>query len=182
MLGLVSEIFSTMLEPLVSKSRAIEHHNLLAIFEWRVGELTDSEEYNNSLPGQMGLPSSLVLEIIKLTLLVYLERASGIHPSQSVKMSLRIQKAFTIFSQLEIWHRQLPLLILGCEARTDKDRMVIIDLISRTEQSIGGQSFGNLKSLIQSLWSQDDLAERELHYTDKIRAVLSSSNNLPLFV
>jgi len=64
--------------------------------------------------------------------------------------------------------RQFPLLILGCEARTDEDRMVVLDLISGTEQSKSVCTLGNVKSLIQSLWAQDDLTEQELGYVDKV--------------
>jgi hypothetical protein len=39
-----------------------------------------------------------------------------------------------------------------------------------------------MKGIIQSLWVQDELAERDLGYTDKIKAILSSSEILPSFI
>jgi hypothetical protein len=46
-----------------------------------------------------------------------------------------------------------------CEARTDEDRVVILDLISRTEENTSVRSLQGIKGIIQSLWVQDDLAD-----------------------
>ena len=96
-------------------------------------------------------------------------------------MRSRIEKSLLIFSRAATLQRQFPLLILGCEARTDEDRMVVLDLMSRTEKNTGIRNLQCMRGIIQSLWAQDDLAEKEIGYTEKMRAVLSSSGILPSF-
>jgi hypothetical protein len=59
---------------------------------------------------------------------------------------------------------------------------VVLDLISRTEENTSVRSLRGMKGIIQSLWAQDDLAEHDLGYTDKIKAILSSSEVLPSFI
>jgi hypothetical protein len=130
----------------------------------------------------MDTEDSRALEIFQLALLVYIERASGGSPEKSEKLRTWLNKAFAIFSQLDTWQRQFPLLILGCEARTDEERMVILDLISRTEENTSVRNLRGMQGIIQSLWAQDDLAEQDLGYTDKIKAILSSSKVLPSFI
>jgi hypothetical protein len=126
----------------------------------------------------MDTEDSRTLEIFQLALLVFIERASGGSPGKSEKLRTWLNKAYAIFSQLKTWQRQFPLLILGYEARTDEDRMVILDLISRTEENTSVRSLQGMKGL----WAQDDLAEQDLGYTDKINAILSSSEVLPSFI
>lgn len=182
MLTLASEAFGVVLDERDVRSRGIDYNSLLTILEWKIKNLPILATYDDQQPGQMLSERSMSLKIFQLAILVYLERASGGVPGQSAKMRARINSAFSIFSQLETYRRQLPLFIIGCEARTDADRAVMLDLIYRTERDSGARSLGNMKCLIQSLWAQDDLAERELGYLDKMDAVLGSSKILPAFV
>ena len=170
------------LEPPDARLRGVDYKNLLTMFEWRIRKFRACEVRKDSPPGQMATEDSRTLEIFQLALLVFIERASGGSPGKSEKLRTLLNKAFAIFSQLKTWQRKFPLLILGCEARTDEDRMVVLDLISRTEENTSVRSLRGMKGIIQSLWAQDDLAEHDLGYTDKIKAILSSSEVLPSFI
>jgi len=181
-LRLISEVFNLVWELSDTCSSGVSHRNLLTILEWKIRKLPVLEEHKHPHPGQTVTEDSMMQEVVQLTLLVYIERVTGSSPGQSENMRSRIGRAFAIFSLVETWQRQFPLLILGCEARTDEERLVILDLISRTEENTSVRSLGSMKGILQSLWAQDDLAERELGYTDKIRAVLSSSEILPSFI
>jgi hypothetical protein len=170
------------LEPSDAQLRGVDYKNLLTMFEWRIRKFRACEVRKIPIPGQMDTEDSRALEIFQLALLVYIERASGGTPRKSEKLRTWLSKAFAIFSQLETWQRQFPLLILGCEARTDEERMVILDLISRTEENTSVRNLRGMQGIIQSLWAQDDLAEQDVGYTDKIKAILSSSEVLPSFI
>jgi Fungal specific transcription factor domain len=179
---LVSEVFNVVLEPGEARWGGTDEKNALTILEWKIRNFPVVCTFQNPpAPSAMAIDDSQSQVLFQLALLVYLERASGGSFVQSETMRSRLDAAFTIFSQLKTLHRQFPLLILGCEARSDEHRMVVLDLISRTEESTHVRSLQNLKGIIQSLWAQDDLAERDLGYTDKITAVLSSSTILPSF-
>ncbi|KAF4634342.1 hypothetical protein G7Y89_g3766 [Cudoniella acicularis] len=182
MVKLMSDVFNMVLEPLEARPHGLDHQNLLTILEWKIRqdpalEGPKAQSACQELPGH-----DLTLETFQLSLLVYVERLVDRTPGQSAKMRSIIEKAMAVFSQLESLDRQFPLLILGCEARSDRHRMVVLDLIARTENRGGVRSPQGIKSLIQSLWAQDDLSEQEIPYMDKIHAVLSSSAILPALV
>lgn len=123
-----------------------------------------------------------IMELYRLATLTYLERASGNQSRQSNKLSRWTKKAFTMLSELETCRWQFPLLIFGCEAWCDDRRMIIMKLISRTEKSAHVRSFNTISSIIQFIWVQDDIAEQELIYFDKLSVILGSSATMPVFL
>ncbi|CAJ2507810.1 Uu.00g089960.m01.CDS01 [Anthostomella pinea] len=185
MLKMAAEIFNVVLEPDEARSRGIDIQNLLTVLEQKLTSfpLPAEPAVDSAHGGRAMLSEDLAtMAIFQLTLLVYLERAAGGPPAQSGKMKSRLKRAFAMFARLETFQRQFPLLILGCEARTDADRIVVLDLIARTERDTGVRSLQGTKALLQSFWAQDDLAETGVAYIDKFNAVFSSSDILPAFV
>lgn len=154
----------------------MNHKNLLLVLEHRIRNFAAYE-----CPPLSG-PEDLTIQVFQLALLVYLERTSGMSLRQSQEIEVRIERAFRLFERLETMERQFPVLILGCEARRDEDRVVVLDLIERTERRTGARSFRSTRRVLERLWAQDDLMERELGYTEKMRTILSSGENLLSFV
>ena len=123
------------------------------------------------------------MELYQLSALLYLTRASGntLTPSQAPQW---IDRAFTIFAQLELCSRQLPLFILGIEARNDEERITILDLFERSEGTVLSKC---ALFMMQCVWKQDDLAGaggggRELDYVEKLGAIISSCDVMMTFV
>jgi len=181
MLRLASEVFNVISDPIEARSRGVNHKNLLMVLEWKLKKMPVSETPKNPVPSSFFMEDTRSLELFQLALLIYLERVTGGSPRQSATIRVRIDRAFALFSQTKALHRQFPLLIIGCEARTDEERMAVLDLISRTDDHTGVCSLQRIKRIIQSLWAQDDLTERDLGYADKIKAVCSSNRILPSF-
>ncbi|XXH02444.1 hypothetical protein Hte_008819 [Hypoxylon texense] len=129
-----------------------------------------------------GSETATVVELYQLALLVYLHQLSGKLLDEPAKTQQRIERAFALFSRIDSCERQFPVFILGCEARTDEQRAVILDLISRTEKNVSSRSFLHVRLLLQAVWAQDDLADRELHYWDKLSSIISCASILPTFV
>ena len=169
------------LEPQGILTRRSQNKNLLTILEWKVRRFPACDLLQDATRSSTTIDDSRSQELFQLALLVYLERVAGGTPKESANMRERLKRAFCIFSGMGTMQRQFPLLILGCEARTDEERMVVLDLIARTEEHTSVRSLESVKSIIQSLWAQDDLAEREIDYGDKMTAVVSSSFILPSF-
>ena len=182
MLNLVLKVFNTILSPPSRASWEAENKNLLTVLEWEIRKFNIVKGPPPDIPPCHITEDWRDLELFQLTLLVYLERASGRSSGQSGKLRLRINKAFTIFSQLGTCQRRFPLLILGCEAQTDEERIVLLDLVTRTEENSSVRNFRSMKDILQSLWAQDDLAEKNLGYSEKIKAVLNSSEILLSFI
>ncbi|KAK1143773.1 hypothetical protein N8T08_006174 [Aspergillus melleus] len=138
-----------------------------------------------SMPGDEAIISpkyATMTELFQLSMLVYLNRATGnlLEPSHMTEQ--RIHQGLAILSQLDTCERQFPLLVLGCEARTDEERVRILDLIERTEESTSSRSSFLVKTLITSIWVQNDLAGGQLDYMEKLSSLISCCNIMPTFV
>ncbi|KAJ0414191.1 hypothetical protein BJY00DRAFT_295510 [Aspergillus carlsbadensis] len=123
------------------------------------------------------------LELFRLSILIYLARMTNTALEPTNTTQSHIKRAFTILRTLKSSPRQLPLFILGCEARSDEERCTILELIARTENSASSRSTFIVRALTKAVWVQDDLAgERELDYRGKMDAIVSVCSLLPTFV
>ncbi|KAK0671280.1 fungal-specific transcription factor domain-containing protein [Cercophora samala] len=163
-----------------SRKDTEDYKNFLQILDWRIRslsfftpEIVENPEGDDSL---------LILELYQLALLIYLSRASNNMINQSFRTERYLAQAFSILPRLRSCNRQFPVFILGCEARNDEYRAVILDLISRTELEESSRSFNHVKLLLQAVWAQDDLADGEVDYWEKISYVISCCRIAPSFV
>lgn len=116
-------------------------------------------------------------------MLVYLNRSSEGLIDRPARMQQQIDKSFAIFNRLNCCKQQFPILIIGCEARTDEQRVVILDVISRTEKLGSSRPCNYLKRILQAVWAQDDLADgNNISYRDKLTSVMSHCIIIPCFV
>ncbi|KAL2862299.1 Zn(II)2Cys6 transcription factor [Aspergillus lucknowensis] len=132
---------------------------------------------------EMGVDTTLAL--FHAAILVYLNRRTRHALEPASETARRIQGAFQTFSTLESCERQFPLFILGCEARTDEARCVVLELIARTEKAASSRSLYIVRKLIEAVWVQDDLAAGggvAVDYGEKMSAVISVPWILPTFV
>ncbi|KAH8904639.1 hypothetical protein BR93DRAFT_980391 [Coniochaeta sp. PMI_546] len=152
-----------------------EHTNFLKILDWRI-RTTPVPPASGEIPDM-----PLMLELYRLGMLVYLNRANP-KLSPSSRTQEHVDRGFEIFTQLRSCDRQFPIFVLGCEARSDEQRAVVLDLICRTERGVSSRSFNYCRILLQSVWAQDDLAGGELDYMDKLSYVISCCKIVPTFV
>lgn len=148
----------------------------MKILEWRIRSiLLAPDAHDNS-------ETASVLELYRLAMLVYLNRASGNLLNQATMIQKQTEKAFAIISALNSCDRQFPVFIMGCEARCDNHRAAVLDLINRTENNFSSRSFIHVKLLLQAIWAQDDLSEENINYWDKLSYVITACSILPTFV
>lgn len=181
-LHLLSEVFGSVVEPSDPKYNTDEYRNFLEILEWRIKRiavLSHDTESAHSAPQPTALT---VTKLYQLAALVYLERTSTKSSGQSEKITQMVDNAFSIFRELETCQWPLPLFILACEARDDEERVVILDLIANTETKAHVRSLQSLKTMLRFVWTQDDLAEEPIDYTEKLSAVMSTSGSVPTFI
>ncbi|KAH7088463.1 fungal-specific transcription factor domain-containing protein [Paraphoma chrysanthemicola] len=124
-----------------------------------------------------------VLEVTRLAALTYLERVSRNFSCQSNMIDSWTRKALGILDQMDSCLCPFALLVIGCEANCDDDRIIILDLFARMEKRPHLKSLLETKALIQTAWNQQDLAEDgELEYIHKLNVVLSSRFNIPSLI
>ncbi|KAI1819499.1 fungal-specific transcription factor domain-containing protein [Xylaria intraflava] len=164
-----------------------EAYNLAAHEDMELHETTASkEEYIKILDWRIRTISTTnaLDEAFQLAALVYLDRITGsyAHPPRTQQY---IDDAFLLFSKLEYCERQFPLFIVGCEAQSDEQRTILLDLISRSEGNAASRSYCHLKLLLEAIWAQDDLADKQsgnIEYRHKLISTMSRCSFAPCLV
>ena len=122
------------------------------------------------------------IELYRLGALIYLERASKSFSGRSEKVDLLVEQAFGILTHLLTCNAALPLFIVGLEARTDKNRRVILDLLEDTLQTSQSKSLEVVRHMMQEAWIQDDLEiDVDLDYMIKLDTIISANHTVPAF-
>ncbi|KAE8446305.1 hypothetical protein EG329_012052 [Mollisiaceae sp. DMI_Dod_QoI] len=123
------------------------------------------------------------IELFKLAALIYLKRASRNFSGSSPEIDAMVARAYILLDDLETFNSAFPLLIIGCEARTDEKRMNILQYVERAMETSGLRSVLGLRDVLQRIWVQDDLAvDYELDYLGRLDVVISSYRIMPSFV
>ncbi|OWY47523.1 uncharacterized protein AALT_g6558 [Alternaria alternata] len=123
------------------------------------------------------------LEFTKLAGLIYLERVSRNFSGQSTQLDRWKEYALCILAKLDTHPPSFAMFVVGCEAHTDEERLVMLDFFTKLEQGPYLNSLLEAKGMIQTAWIQHDLgAEGELEYIHKVNLVMSSRDVIPSFI
>ena len=123
------------------------------------------------------------MELFKLAALIYLKRASRNFSGTSPQIEAMVERAYILLDGLETFNPAFPLLIIGCEARTDEQRMGILEHIERAMKTSSLWSLHGLQDILRQIWVQEDLAvDFELDYLNRLDVVISSYRIMPSFV
>jgi hypothetical protein len=123
------------------------------------------------------------IELTRLAGMIYLERVSRNFSGRSDQLTTWNIQALSIVAKCDSYLCSFALFVIGCEARTDEQRIVILKYYARMEARPQLRSFTMTKSLIETAWNQQDLAEDEqVGYVRKINLALSSRDILPPLV
>lgn len=176
---LLSEFCDTVLGPPsdIATSQALEDRKaFLTVLDWRIRTVPVS------LKPDEAVYMTITVELYRLAVHIYVNRVSENILGQAAQTQKRIDEGFALLSQLPSCERQFPIFVLGCEARTDDQRATILDVISRTEKKVTSRSFNHVTVLLHALWAQDDLADGELNYWNKMTSIISHCNVVPSLV
>ncbi|KAI1771736.1 fungal-specific transcription factor domain-containing protein [Hypoxylon cercidicola] len=176
LLAKVCDAVSARPPPTASVEILDDYRGFLKILDWRIRNLPVAATADD------GADTALTKEVYKLAMLVYLNRATNNVLNQAPRTQQQIDQAFTMLSQMGSCPRQFPAFIIGCEARTDMQRATVLDLMARTERTGASRSFNYVRVLMEAIWAQDDLANGDINYGDKISSVFKRCSNLPTFV
>jgi hypothetical protein len=158
-----------------------EYREWIKILKWSVNNCSTSKVQLHEDGTEAENITDDVLELYKLATLIYLERQATNLSEQSEEIESWTCKAFPLLAQLSGLDQPFPLFILGCEARTDEQRSIILELISRTEPASYSKNLQYVAQIIQSIWVQDDLADQTIDYDEKLGAMFSSIGIVPSF-
>ncbi|KAH7140876.1 fungal-specific transcription factor domain-containing protein [Dactylonectria macrodidyma] len=179
-LDLLSEICDSILDPSDSKYHSDEYRQYLKVLEWRVRRISINDQESASNASEMNVTQAN--KLYQLAALTYINRASQNSAGQSEKVLEWVKEAFLILSRINTCKAPLPLFVFGCEASSDEMRAIILNLISATERVSHMQSLEQVKSMLEFIWVQNDIADIRMDYTDQISRIFGSSEVLPAMV
>lgn len=173
-------------KPTDSLYHSDEYENSLRCLESRITNivLLAPEGISDTMSG-LSVTWVATMELFKLAALIYLKRASRNFSGTSPQIDAMVERAYVLLDDLETFNPAFPLLIIGCEARRDEQRMRILEHIERAMKasSLRSRSLLGLQNILQQIWVQDDLAiDYELDYLNKLDAVITSYRIMPSFV
>lgn len=128
----------------------------------------------------------IITELYRTATLVYLRCGSASPGNRDQRLDALIDRGFHLIGKLKTCERSLPLLLIGSEARNDKERMVLLELIQRTEARHTDGNVVRMKVGIAMFWSQRDLGADDdefnnVDYLHRMDTVFSSACTLPFF-
>ncbi|KAH6639954.1 tRNA synthetases class I-domain-containing protein [Truncatella angustata] len=159
MLNLLSQVCDTVSSskiPPETSDNVGDYKGFLEVMDWRIRSLPIPKATHDK--DGVSDDATLVLQLYQLAMLLYLNRSFEGLIDQPIITQQHIDKAFAILPRLSSCRQQFPIHVIGCEARTDEQRAVVLDLISRTEKMSSSRSFNYCKRILQAVWAQDDLA------------------------
>ncbi|KAF2794254.1 hypothetical protein K505DRAFT_242555 [Melanomma pulvis-pyrius CBS 109.77] len=175
--------FEIIQTPTNSLYHSDEYENFLRCLESKITDIVPSalEGISDTVSG-LNTAWMAMTELFKLAGLIYLKRASRNFSGISSQIDTMVERAYLLLDELGTFNPTFPLLIVGFEARTDKQRMRILEHIERAMASSSLRSLHGLRNILQQTWVQDDLAmDYELDYLHKLDAVIGSYRILPSF-
>ncbi|KAI0449285.1 fungal-specific transcription factor domain-containing protein [Xylaria acuta] len=123
-------------------------------------------------------------ELYRTALLVYIARICMNQFGESRDLGPLLDRGFAQIEQMQTCERLFPIFTLGCEANTDERRIIVLNLLRRTENT-HVRSLDCIRRGLDCVWIQDDLhadQDMTLDYINKLNVVVSSSHTLPTFV
>lgn len=183
MLELISKVVQSIKMPDDPLYLQNEHTTVLNDLEARLKSLRQIFQSNDVENIQERIDMiELIAELYRVATLIYIERIGRGASRFSPNVVKLVEDAFIILSRLDRCERPFPFFIISCEARTDAQRTLVMNIMDSTSSV---RNCGNLKSiraLVQAAWIQDDLhEEQELSCFAKYNAVMSAYQALPSF-
>ncbi|KAH6653261.1 fungal-specific transcription factor domain-containing protein [Truncatella angustata] len=180
-LNLLSEICDTLLDPRDPRTQTEAYKSRVKALEQRVESpiiIPDSTTPEDD--------SIAAAKRYHLATQIYFARASQ-DPWEppSARLDSLVDRAFIPHVGSTSCVHFFPLFILACEARTDERRAIVLEILDQSESRTRIRSMKGLKSVILSIWVQQDLhADNDLltSYYGIMSTVISSGNALPSFV
>ncbi|KAH7318094.1 fungal-specific transcription factor domain-containing protein [Stachybotrys elegans] len=114
-----------------------------------------------------------MLELYRLAGLVYLSRCRG----RGANAEEWAAQALPLLTGAEASPWPFAVLVLGFEARTDEQRLGVLEAMARTERRGPWGNLGCARDSLRMAWVHDDLAPWLLGYRRRLTAMLSAFSN-----
>ncbi|KAI1750036.1 fungal-specific transcription factor domain-containing protein [Xylaria castorea] len=182
-LSILSEIWDVLLDPSDPRSYDVEYKDRLRALEWKVDNLPFATPTITD-PRDTGDDFEFTVELYQVATRIYLARASQNPLEPAANLEYLVNRQFAGPVMYCYCRHFFPLLIIACEARTDEQRIAILNLIDRTNKKGYGRSMETFRAQVQSFWIQQDLyadSDLNLNYLRLMKSIISSNRTLPSY-
>ncbi|KFH41725.1 hypothetical protein ACRE_075650 [Hapsidospora chrysogenum ATCC 11550] len=180
LLSLFLKVLCTLRDPSHPDFRTAQYHDKIDSLEQQIRDVDpqgpDEELFLSAANGPK------VTELYQLALLIYLERCGHNAIGETAKIAALVQRAFRLLDELRTCNWPFLLLILGCEARSDAERLKMLDLVAAAEVQVKERRSLNLdyaKNMVKFFWIQDDLGTRPQSYMAMMDTVFGTVGTFP---
>ncbi|EMT68741.1 hypothetical protein FOC4_g10004825 [Fusarium odoratissimum] len=182
-LYLLSEAFNAVTVPSDPRYETKAHRSHLEILDWKLRNLEKKVPDNNASADTTHPGFDLVVELYRLSTLIYLRRASAGILQLDQKFTTWVGQAFELLEQLPACQWPFPLLVFGCEAESDRQRTIILEVMERTTENMQYRNIATVKRVVETVWVQKDLYTEDMNYVRKLGVILSSTHkSVPAFI
>jgi hypothetical protein len=182
-LYLLSEVFNTVVESSNPVRNTENYRKQLHTLDFELQILAERENHEHTATSKPNPIFDLVVELYRLATLIYLHRASSGILTTDQRFPGWVDQAFALLSQLPACQWPFPLLIFGCEAQTEEQRITILDIMQRTIENGQHRNITTTEQVIKTVWNQSDLVSGDLDYVHKLGVILSSTQrSVPAFI
>jgi hypothetical protein len=182
---MLSEIFDIMLRLLEDIDAGKDHASSIKLLERKISSIKNMSTPTEDMSNRINQGAADMTELYRSVALIYVARVSESISGELQDVNSLLDRTFALLSRMHSCEPLFPLFILACEARTEDQRTIMLDLIRRTAENTYVRSMDCFMSALQSLWVQTDLrADQDLepNYIDKLSVIISSGPNLPSLV
>lgn len=165
--------------------RSQQHIEILDEFEMRLLNLEQIVVFvGMSESAQDQEKAAYTAELYRIASLIYLYRVARRLPSDSLALSHLVEDAMSIFEKTGTSDCTWPLFVIGCEAKLDCHRAIMIDTFQATEERRQFANIQWIRQMVEAAWKQDDLntTEQDIDGMVRYNSVMSASKVLPSFV
>jgi hypothetical protein len=187
-LWLLADVFENIVRDTHPEYHSVQYGKQLTILEQRLESMLNGSQVRES--ERWDLAQILTaqdreyanLELYRLAALIYLERASRNFSGTSAKIDAWSRAALQIIEKMKYCKHIFPVFIIACEARTDEQRIIVLDCIHNAVEIASSQSLQTAEEMIHRAWGLDDLeTEHDVSYLAKLDLIMSVHETMPSF-
>jgi hypothetical protein len=123
-----------------------------------------------------------VAELYRLSGIIYYHRVCCEATATDQALLEAEADAFRILGGMRYCEKPFPLLIVGCQARTDMQRAMVLRVVRDTIRICFSESVMRVRKCLERFWAQEDLdTGKEIGYAVKMAALLRSADGWAIF-
>ncbi|RDW56864.1 hypothetical protein BP5796_12931 [Coleophoma crateriformis] len=134
-LQFLSELFNILFQAFDQRDMTENLVGSLRKLEGRASTIAELSDAHGGSSTEANTDAANMIELYQMVATIYLARASESISGELRNVQPFLDRAFALLQRMRTCELHFPLLMLGYEARTDEQRIMILDLVRRAEEN-----------------------------------------------